>query len=575
MFDYLYSIIIKYLNMSITFDIINISVENLNESKKVLLITFILEHKIKNITWKFEKAYDVIMNYFTDLVNKVPNVSNPPSLRECNNNIEIFKQKLKEYINNLFTRKEIYKLFSFQKFFEFPDELIEKQITIDTLTNITEYNVLDFYFFEPYLFISCGNSNSFKALSFLFSYFEVKGFYLIYKINNMPGSYGEKKFEIFSKKENEKYATKIKKIKDFLFLGYNNGSIDIISFNNEKNEPFIYSQIENVESRMSINENYKISNMFYKQEKGLIYTFVEKDKKCSVYEINNKNHFKDIELTQNPIIYSYISFDMNRLFVIDSYGTFWMYQLIEETNTVNLLQASYTKLYNISSAEIFNEKNNDQTLNIFIGTTDKFYLYQYSNKNNNFTLKLSFDVQFKIKSIIYSHQHKCLIIGCDNGTIQIWKDSSKTPIYIIETGYSNINKLFYDEKNKYVFINHNKDLKILEINLEKILINESEGKEEGEDEKNKVNIIAENIKDEEDKVEENNMRLLSKAFQTPQSSSSNQVEKEKLKEDKKDLSEKKIYKNNLDLANKDSENDENEINYEVKSIGSLDGWDEW
>ena len=147
MFDYLYSIIIKYLNMSITFDIINISVENLNESKKVLLITFILEHKIKNITWKFEKAYDVIMNYFTDLVNKVPNVSNPPSLRECNNNIEIFKQKLKEYINNLFTRKEIYKLFSFQKFFEFPDELIEKQITIDTLTNITEYNVLDFYFF--------------------------------------------------------------------------------------------------------------------------------------------------------------------------------------------------------------------------------------------------------------------------------------------------------------------------------------------------------------------------------------------------------------------------------------------
>ena len=169
--------------MSISLDIINVSVEQLNKSENILLITFMLEHKLKNITWKFDKAYDVIIKYFNELINKVPNVSKPPLIKECNNNIELFKTKLIEYINNLFGRKEIYKLLSFQKFFEFPDELIEKQITIDTLSNITEYNILDFYFYDPYLFISCGNSNSFRALSFLFSYFEVKGFYLTYKIN--------------------------------------------------------------------------------------------------------------------------------------------------------------------------------------------------------------------------------------------------------------------------------------------------------------------------------------------------------------------------------------------------------
>jgi WD40 repeat protein len=392
---------------------------------------------------------------------------------------------------------------------------------------------------------------------------------LTYKINNSPGSYGEKKLVEISKKEDEQYVTKFKKIKDFLFLGYNNGNIEMIDFNNEKKEPSIYTKIENAKSAMSLNDNYKISNIFYRVEKGLLYIFVEKDKKISIYEINHKNHMKDIQLCESPIIYSYISFDMNKIFVIDSYGTFWIYELFPESNTVKLLQACYTKLYNITTAQIFSEKNNDQTLNIFIGTTDKFYLYQYSNKNNNFILKLTFDVQFPIKTIIYSNQYKCLIIGCDNGTIQIWKDSSKTPIYIIETGYPNINKLFYDEKNKYIFVNSNKSLKILEINLEKILINENEEKEKDE-EKEKVNVIAENIKDEEDKVAENNIRLLSQAFQTPLSSV-----KDNLKEDKKELMENKnIKSNNIDLNKKDSE-DEKDYNYEVKSIGSLDGWDEW
>ena len=560
--------------MSITFDIINISIENLTETEKVLLITFFFEYKLKNITWKFEKAYDVIIHYFNELTNKVPNVPNPPFIRDYNNNTELYKPKLKEYINNLFQRKEIYKLFSFQKFFEFPDDLIEKQITIDTLSNITEYNILDFYFNDPYLFISCGNSNSLRALSFLFSYFEVKGFYLTYKMNSLPGSYGEKKLTELSKVEGEKYVTKIKKIKDFLFLGYNNGSIEIYNLNNEKKEPSLYSKIDNIESRMSINENFKIANVFYKPEKGLVYTFIEKDRKVCIYEINYKNHIKDIELTESPIIYSYISFDMNRIFVIDSYGTFYMFKLNEENYTVKLLQASYTKLYDISTSQIFNEKNNDQTINIFVGASDKVYLYQYSNKNNNFNLKLTCDIKFKINYIIYVNQFKCLMIGCDNGTIQIWKDSSKIPEYIIESGYSTVNKLFYDVQNKYVFINSNKNLKILEINLEKVLINENGEKEE----------IAETLKDEEDKVVENNIKLLSKALQTPQSSmnqSKNDKDiKEKSKEEqKKNKYQKEEKKKNLDIAKKDTEDesniDENDLNYEVRNIDILDGWNEW
>ena len=238
--------------MAISFHIINIKLENLNKSEKVLLISFIFEHKEKDITWKLEKAYDVIISFFNNLIYKVPNIIRPPLFIETNNNVELFSQKLEEYINNLLKRKEIYNLFSFQKFFEFPDELLQKQITIDTLSNITENNIFDFYFYDSYLFISCGNSNSSKTLSLLFSYFEAKGLLLTYKINNSPGSYGEKKLVEISKKEDEQYVTKFKKIKDFLFLGYNNGNIEMIDFNNEKKEPSIYTKIENAKIAMSL-----------------------------------------------------------------------------------------------------------------------------------------------------------------------------------------------------------------------------------------------------------------------------------------------------------------------------------
>ena len=220
-------------------------------------------------------------------------------------------------------------------------------------------------------------------------------------MNSSPGSYGEKKLVIVNKREEEKYITKIKRIKDFLFLGFNNGSIEILSFNKEKKELFNYSNVDNIESKLSINENFKISNLFYKSEKGLIYVFIEKAKKVCIYEINSNNHIKDIVLTENPIIYSHISFDMKKLFVIDSNGTFWIYELNLEENTVKLLQASYTKLNDISTTKIFKEKTNDQTLNIFVGLSDKVQLYQYSNKSNTFTLKLVCNTNFKVNSIIY------------------------------------------------------------------------------------------------------------------------------------------------------------------------------
>ena len=548
--------------MSIICDINNISRDNINK-EEVLLINLTFEDKKKNKIWELKKDYDSIIIYFNDLVNKISNVLKPPMISQCNNNLEIFKSKLKEYINNLLTRKEIHKLFTFQQFFEFPNELLEKQIIIDTLSNITEYNILDFYFYEPYLFISTGNLNSIKALSFLFSFYEVKGFYLIYEINTAY-SYGEKKLKEIYKKENEKYVTKIKIINDFLMLGYNNGSVEIYNLNMGKKLPSIYSTIENIESKMSVNENFKIANMFCQHEKGLLYIFIEKDKKVCIYDINNGNHIKDIQLSESSIAFSYINFSMNKIFIIDFYGTFKIYELIGLTNNIKLLQASYTKLNDISTTEIFNEKNNEQTINIFVGTSDKVHLYQYSNKDNIFSLKISCDIQFKIKSIKYVNQYKCLLIGCNNGTIQIWKDSSKYPEYIIESGYSNIDKLFYDNKNKYIFISNEKNLKIMEINLEKIL-NDDENK----DEISNKNTIGETLKDEGDKVEENNMIKIIKAYQTSESTNISNGPKINSVEDKENNKEEnKIIEELSDLK-------QNNINYEVRSIGSLDGWDEW
>lgn len=544
--------------MSIICDINNISRDNLNK-EEVLLINLTFEDKKRNKNWELKKNYDSIILYLNDLVNKISNVSKPPMIIQYNNNLELFISKLKEYINNLLTRKEIHKLFSFQKFFEFPDELLEKQIIIDTLSNITEYNILDFYFYEPYLFISTGNLNSIKALSFLFSFYEVKGFYLIYEINT-SNSYGEKKLKEIFKKENEKYVTKIKIINDFLMLGYNNGSVEIFNLNMGKTLPSIYSTIENIESKMSVNENFKIVNMFFQHEKGLLYIFIEKNKKVCIYDINNGNHIKDIQLSESSIAFSYINFSMNKIFIIDFYGTFMIYELTGLSNNIKLLQASYTKLNDISTTEIFNEKNNEQTINIFVGNSDKVYLYQYSNKDNIFSLKMSCDIQFKIKSIKYVNQYKCLLIGCNNGTIQIWKDSSKYPEYIIESGYLNIDKLFYDNKNKYIFISNEKNLKIMEINLEKIL-NDDENK----DENSNKNTIGETLKDEGDKVEENNMIKIIKAYQT---SESNEPKINSVEDKENNKKEDKIIEELSDT-------NQNNINYEVRSIGSLDGWDEW
>ena len=161
------------------------------------------------------------------------------------------------------------------------------------------------------------------------------------------------------------------------------------------------------------------------------------------------------------------------------------------------------------------------------------------------------------------------MIGCNNGTIQIWKDSSKIPEFIIESGYSNIDKLFYDEINNYIFINNNKNLKIIEIDLEKILINVNE------EEKNSKNMIAETLKDEDDKVAENNMILLSKAFQTPKSSS-NKNEKNINDKSGEEVENKKEINNKENRDTEDESNiDENEYNYEVRNIDGLDGWNEW
>ena len=564
--------------MSITFDVINISIEDLNDREKMLLINFLFECKEKNITWKFDKPYEILYSYFNILSSKIPDIPLLPVLSKFNINdpdsMELFKQNIKQYLSNLFKRKEVYTFSSFQRLFEFPDPLTEKIITIDTLSNINENNIIDFYFYEPFLFISCGNTNSSRALSFLFSYFESKGSLITYKLNSTLGAYGEKKLIETFKKDNEKKITKFKKIKNFLFCGYEDGALDIFNMNKEKSDFYIYSRIEIEKNSISLNDNFKIANIFYNNEKGLVYIFFENGKNVCIYEINYNKHIKDIELTDNAILFSYINFKMKIIFLIDSSGTFWIYELHSEDNSIKLLQASYTKFDNISTIEIFNEKNNDQTLNIFIGKNDKVLIYQYSNKNNIFNLKVTCDVKYKITCLNYLKHNKCLFIGCNNGTIQIWKDASKMPEFIIDSGYDRINKLFFDENNKYLFICDDKNIKILEINLENILKNEI--KDENIENNNIID-ISETLKDEGDKAIENNVLFISKAFQTPFCSDKN---KKNIKEENI-IEKEEIIENDKEELNEDKETEiqsnsgDNEYKYEVRSIGSLDGWDEW
>ena len=556
--------------MSVTFEILNISIEDLNESESMILINFLFECKEKNLTWKFDKPYEILYSYFRILSSKIPDIPKLPLLNKQyileQNQKEQFMQNLKEYLSVFFKRKEVYTFSSFQRLFEFPDSITEKIITIDTLSNINENNIIDFYFYDPFLFISCGNSNSSRALSFLFSYFQSKGSLITYKFNSTPGAYGEKKLIEMYKKDSEYYVTKIKKIKNLLFCGFGDCTFDIFNLNKEKNDFYIYSRIEMEKSAINLNNNAKIANIFYNDEKGYVYIFLEKTKKVSIYEINYNKHIKDIELSDNDIDFSYINFKMGIIFVVDSNGTFWIYELNTVDNTVKLAQASYTKFYDISFVEIYREKNNDQTLNIFIGKNDKIYLYQYSNKNNNFNLILICDVKFKITYIIYLKVYKCLFVGCNNGTIQIWKDTSKMPEYIIDSGYEKINKLFFDENNKYLFICDDRNIKILEINIENILNNENKTNEKDIDNKNIIN-ISETLKDESDKTVENNVMLIGKAFQTPISSD----KKNSKKEDEIKI-ENKIDEKEAEIQTNSSEN---EYKYEVNSIGSLDGWDEW
>ena len=112
------------------------------------------------------------------------------------------------------------------------------------------------------------------------------------------------------------------------------------------------------------------------------------------------------------------------------------------------------------------------------------------------------------------------------------------------------------------------------------MINDNEEKEKDD------SIIAETLKDEGDKVVENNIMLLSKAFQTPESSPNQSLisnEKIKSKEINNNINENSEItndeKNDLNISNKETEDEinieENEYNYEVRKADSLDGWSEW
>ena len=338
--------------MSITFDILNISIEDLNESESMILINFLFEHNEKNLSWKFDKPYEILESYFNILSSKIPDIPKLPLISKQKLSEQNYKDQfilnLKEYLSIFFKRKEVYTFSSFQRLFEFPDSITEKLITIE-----------DFYYYDPFLFVSCGNSNSSRALSFLFSYFESKGSLITYKLNNTPGAYGEKKLIEMYKKDSEYYITKIKKIKNLLFCGYGDCSLDIFNLNKEKTDFYIYSRIEIGKNTINLNNNSKIENIFFNSEKGFVYIFFEKAKKVTIYEINYNKHIKDIELSDNAIMFSYINFKMGIIFVVDSDGTFWMYELNMGDNSVKLLQASYTKFHDISFVEIYKEKNND------------------------------------------------------------------------------------------------------------------------------------------------------------------------------------------------------------------------
>ena len=149
------------------------------------------------------------------------------------------------------------------------------------------------------------------------------------------------------------------------------------------------------------------------------------------------------------------------------------------------------------------------------------------------------------------------------------------PEYILDSGYDKINKIFFDENNKYLFICDDKNIKILEINLENILIKE----ENNEDNKNIID-ISETLKDEGDKLVENNILLINQAFQTPLCSDKRDIinnNEENMKEgeinEKNEINKEDMIENKETEIHSDLE--ENKYEYEVRSIGSLDGWDEW
>ena len=123
--------------MSVTFEILNISIEDLNESESMILINFLFECKEKNLTWKFDKPYEILYSYFRILSSKIPDIPKLPLLNKQyileQNQKEQFMQNLKEYLSVFFKRKEVYTFSSFQRLFEFPDSITEKIITIDTL----------------------------------------------------------------------------------------------------------------------------------------------------------------------------------------------------------------------------------------------------------------------------------------------------------------------------------------------------------------------------------------------------------------------------------------------------------
>ena len=475
-----------------------------NKSTGKLEVIFNIE-LFSEITNKKWSVYHSIQD-FKDLINNLslicvnmPDYQGFKSLeKEKGSSVIINKASsaILEFVNNVSYRSDIlnsqYYIDFFQlenHFEEFKKNEPKEKFHISNL----KHEVSDIILLDKLdiLIVGCAydlNQNLLSKMNF-WSKKDKKGQLSIYKINNNQ----EQSHVLFGQidTDSEISCLNYSEEKNIILVGYFNGSVEIFDLPeySESQQSFIKLKPKNtIETN---NKKNRIINIGYNPSTNYFYSASYKDIMINIGNIDNKKIEYSIPGSEFDLCgFSYIDKYNNLVdlvFEIDIKGKIYIGLVNHEAKSLSLLYVLADQLPQITLFKVSYEFNHlyigdkDGNLEIFSFDINKnidnetktkiirIFNTSFSNKNiqNKFANMITRNFPYKINDIWYNPRRKEILVGLNNGTVQILSHFKNFAEYIIyedsktkenkginKMSFSKLNSILYTgraEKDIYVY----------------------------------------------------------------------------------------------------------------------------